>query len=261
MCAVLVKLGGSVITDKATYRRFDQRSMERLAKEIACASHEVFLVHGAGSYGHLLAAEHRLHEGYQERTQLEGLSRVHMDVRELNLMVMRCLNNAGVSAVSLPPGAMGLMKNGELVRMDIEMFRLYHDLGLLPVTFGDVMLDMERGFGICSGDQLMFILAKEFRPKRVIFCADVDGVFTSDPALDRDAKLLETIDRSTLEKIPRTSRVTDVTGSIYAKLEFMLRLADLGLETLVINGRVPGRLEAAIKGEKVKGSVVLGGSR
>ncbi|MCU0861408.1 MAG: isopentenyl phosphate kinase [Methanomassiliicoccales archaeon] len=261
MCAVLVKLGGSVITDKSSYRCFDQGSADRLAREIASSGERALLVHGAGSFGHVLAAEHRLQKGYLDQGQLAGLSKVQLDVRDLNLMVMRSLDRAGVHGVSLPPGAMGLMEGGELKDLDLGLFRRYLDLGLTPVTFGDVVLDSRRRFGICSGDQLMYLLAKEFRPERIVFCADVDGIFTSDPALEPGARLVEEVDRRTLEDLPRTSRVADVTGSIYAKVEFMLRLAELGQETMVINGRAPGRLEAALKGEKVKGSVVLGGSR
>jgi isopentenyl phosphate kinase len=41
----------------------------------------------------------------------------------------------------------------------------------------------------------------------------------------------------------------------------MLHLAELGRQTMVINGKVPGRLQAALRGEKVKGSVVDGGRR
>jgi isopentenyl phosphate kinase len=107
----------------------------------------------------------------------------------------------------------------------------------------------------------MYLLAKEFRPERIVFCADVDGIFTSDPSLDPGARLMERVDRSALEALPRTSKVADVTGSIYAKVEFMLRLAELGQDTMVINGRAPGRLGAALRGEKVKGSAVIGGWR
>jgi len=112
-----------------------------------------------------------------------------------------------------------------------------------------------------AGDQLMFILAKEFRPELIVFCADVDGIHTADPNLNPEAKLIERVDQGVLDSLPRTARVKDVTGSIYGKVEAMLRLAELGRRTMVINGKVPGRLQSALRGEKVKGSVVDGGPR
>jgi isopentenyl phosphate kinase len=259
MSVVLVKLGGSVITDKTRYRSFNRESTDRLAREIASSGKQVVLVHGAGSFGHVLASEHQLQRGYLDDSQRMGVAKVQQDVRDLNREVMLSLDRAGIPATSIPPGACALMAGGELRTLEMDLFHRYLALGITPVTFGDVVLDSQRAFGICSGDQLMYLLAKEFHPELIVFCADVDGIFTADPNLDKDAKLIQEVDRSTLESIPRTSRVADVTGSIYGKLESMLSIASLGKGTMVINGLVPGRLASAMKGEKVKGSMVVGG--
>ena len=90
------------------------------------------------------------------------------------------------------------------------------------MTYGDVTLDVTRSFGICSGDQLITRLAEGLRPKRVIFVTDVDGVFDRDPHLHSDAQLLADIDRAMLDRLPRSERCDDVTGSIYAKIDYML---------------------------------------
>ncbi|HNX48306.1 MAG TPA: kinase, partial [Methanomassiliicoccales archaeon] len=71
---ILVKLGGSVITDKGRYRTFDPETTDRLAEEIARTGQDVMVVHGAGSFGHMLAKEHRLHLGLTEDSQLLGAS-------------------------------------------------------------------------------------------------------------------------------------------------------------------------------------------
>ena len=180
------------------------------------------------------------------------------DVRVLNLAVIAALRKAGVPSVSLPPSALACLSEGELSRLDVSVFRRYVDLGIVPVTFGDVALDDRRGFGICSGDQLMESLAKEFSPRRIIFCTDVDGVFDSDPNIEVGATMLQNVDRGTLDRLPRTQRCADVTGSIFAKLETMLRMASFGGEAMVINGLTPGRLAAALKGEEVVGTKVTG---
>lgn len=57
---IIVKLGGSVITDKAEYRRFRADTVARLASEIASSGERVIVVHGAGSFGHILAKENAL---------------------------------------------------------------------------------------------------------------------------------------------------------------------------------------------------------
>jgi isopentenyl phosphate kinase len=257
---MLVKLGGSVITDKTKYRTLREDTLNRLAKEIAAAGEDVIIVHGAGSFGHVIAAEHQLQKGYSKKAQITGMARVMEDVRALNLAVISALNEAGVPAVSLPPSAVVELSNGNLSSMDLSTFHKYLDLGIVPVTFGDVALDTKRRFGICSGDQLMEALAKEFKPERIIFCADVDGVFTEDPNCNPDATLIKIVDRNTLDSLPRTQRCADVTGSIFAKIETMLRITSYGGDAMVINGQKRGRLKAALRGEKVIGSKVVGDS-
>lgn len=101
-------------------------------------------------------------------------------------------------------------------------------------------------------------LARELRPERVIFVSDIDGVFTADPSSDPDAMLIEVVDRTILDSLPRTQRCADVTGSIFGKIEKMLRIASWGGDAIVLNGNVPGRLGAALRGEAVRGSRVRG---
>jgi isopentenyl phosphate kinase len=254
---ILVKLGGSVITDKGRYRTFDPDTSGRLAKEIAKAGKDVVLVHGAGSFGHMLAKEHRLHLGITERTQLHGASQVMSDVRELDLEVCRRMSSNGLAVVPLPPASCAVMRDGKLNHLDLDVFKSYLDRGMVPVTFGDVVRDEVRGLSICSGDQLMAALAKEFRPSKVIFVTDVDGVFTADPTQDPEAKLIPTVDEQVLDSLPRTERNIDVTGSIFAKIRYMIDMASLTDECLVLNGKVPGRLEAAIRGDDVIASKVV----
>ncbi len=254
---ILVKLGGSVITDKGRYRTFDQANVERLAREIVRSKKPMIIVHGAGSFGHVLAKKYRLKEGYRNQGQIKGLARVSRDVRDLDLRTVDALQSAGLPCVSIPPSACCLMEDGKLVSFETEIIHRYLDLGIVPVTFGDVVLDRRRGFGICSGDQLMAWLADEFDAERIIFCTDVDGIFSSDPHLDKTARMIEEVDRTVLSRLPRSERCADVTGSIYGKIESILDLAK-GRKAMVINGRVRGRLERALKGEAVIGSRVVG---
>ena len=246
---ILVKLGGSVITDKCKYRTFNDETVRRLAKEIVSSGERIVLVHGAGSYGHVVAKKYQLQHGKTSETQNKGVAQVSSDVRELDTLIINALVSEGLDAVSIVPGSSCRLEEGELNDMDVSKFRQFFELGITPVTFGDVVLDSVRGFGICSGDQLMMRLAEEFRPDRVIFVTDVDGVFTSDPHDDPDACLIERLDRSSLDQLPRSERCDDVTGSIFAKIEYMLQISCHSKECMIINGNVPGRLRSALQGD------------
>ncbi len=252
----LVKLGGSVITDKAKVTTLRRTNLVRLAGEIAASGQEVIVVHGAGSFGHIKARKHRLQEGYVDDAQLPAVSEVQRDVRTLNLAVVDALRRAGLRAISLPPSAIARLDDGALRSLDIDVFRRYRDLGFTPVTFGDVVLDARRWFAICSGDLLMLALAEAFRPEAAIFVADVDGVFTADPKRAKGAKLLPTVGPGTIGAIDTAAETDDVTGGLAGKLERMIAIAGFTERCQLVNGLKKGRLLAALRGQRVVGTRV-----
>ena len=255
---ILVKLGGSVITDKSKLRTFKKASCERLARELSTARGQILLVHGAGSYGHIEAKKHELHKGFKKDSQLEHVAAVQRDVRELNLKVLEALIDEGLRAVSVPPAAAATFKDGAITSFEPDVFRRVLDIGLVPVSFGDVVPDESMGFSICSGDLMMEALAKSFEPDLVVFCADVDGVYDRDPKRDKGAKLIPRLDSSSLRALKKTeSRHADVTGSIYGKLERMLAISRNCEKCMIVNGNVSGRLGKAIRGEAVVSTEVV----
>lgn len=255
---IIVKLGGSVITNKSRLRTFKRDTCERLAEELASAKEPLVIVHGAGSFGHIEAKKHELHKGFNSEEQLEHVALVQRDVRELNLKVITALIDGGLRAVSVPPAGAATFKACSVRSFDPTLFTSVLDLGLTPVCFGDVVPDESMGFSICSGDLIMESLAKEFRPHLVVFCADVDGVFDRDPKRYPDAKLMPVLDRSALARMKRTAaRTADVTGSMYGKLERMLAIAGHCEKCMIVNGNVSERLERAVQGKKVVSTVVV----
>ncbi len=255
---MLVKLGGSVITDKSRLRTFRQDTCERLATELAAAKDSLVIVHGAGSFGHIEAKRHELHKGFKNDEQIEHVAKVQRDVRELNLKVIRALIDGGIKAVSVPPAGPATFSACAVRSFDPDMYQKILDLGLTPVSFGDVVPDDSLGFSICSGDLIMESLAKQFKPRLVVFCADVDGVYDSDPKDNPKARLIHELDTETLAKLRRSEpKNADVTGSIYGKLERMLAIARNCEKCMIVNGNVPGRLEKAIRGRKVVSTMVV----
>ncbi|UCE37068.1 MAG: isopentenyl phosphate kinase family protein [Thermoplasmata archaeon] len=248
----IIKFGGSVITDKKQKYTFERSTILRLISEIKEAQKRTLVVHGAGSFGHIMAKEYELHKGYKNEGQIQAAAGVQKDVKHLNLMVLDSFLEIGISAVSLAPSSFVINENGKIKSMDMGSFKRYFDMGFTPITFGDVVLDDAISFSICSGDQLMLELARTFLPEKAIFVADIDGIFSSAPQSDESPKLLPTIDEDIFLSIKKSdSHVDDVTGSIYGKLEIMFEIASLGLETIILNGRVENRLKEALQGKDI----------
>ena len=171
---ILIKLGGSVITDKARYRTFNSGVVGRLCREIKESGKDVVIVHGAGSFGHVLAKEHDVNSGFRDKSQIPAVAQICYDVRELNSMVVSELISAGIPSVSVPTGSCFVMDNRELIFDNSEPIRRFRDLGIVPVLFGDVVTDRSLGFAICSGDQIMERLAELLSPETGFFvCASL----------------------------------------------------------------------------------------
>jgi isopentenyl phosphate kinase len=256
---ILIKLGGSVITDKTQYRTFNKDTVRRLCKEIHDSGADTLIVHGAGSFGHVLAKEYSLQNGFSRPEQISAVAKVQYDVRELNLMVINELLNAGIPAMSVPPGSCFVMDDGKLVLENPEVLLSASGMKIMPVMFGDVVFDRRKGFGICSGDQIMEVLCKLYHPDKIIFVSDVDGLFDKNPKKNPDAKLLDEVTSGTLEKVSGKSSVDDVTGGVMAKAESMLRMTSETRECILVNGSVPGRLHSLLKGDSVISTTAKGG--
>jgi isopentenyl phosphate kinase len=246
---ILIKLGGSTITDKASYKCFRKDLVSRLCREIKASGKDAMIVHGAGSFGHVLAKEFGLQNGYSDKSQIEALARVSRDVRELNMMVVSELIDAGIPSVSIPPGSCFAMDDGRLLADNVEILKGYLELGIAPVMFGDVALDWKKGFGICSGDEIMRCLAGIFSPETIIFASDVDGLYDRDPKTSKDAKLIAEADWDALAGIPAETTVADVTGGVRAKMEAMLGMCSNGRDCILANGLVEGRLLSLLNGK------------
>ena len=249
-----MKLGGSVLTDKAQYRTPRLDVLARLASEVAGCGDRVVVVHGAGSYGHVLAKAHDLAAGERGPESLLAASQVHGDVRELQGLVLTALRDAGLPAISLSTYDLARLTSGAISGFAFEPVHETLSRGFTPVMSGDVVLDHARGFGILSGDVLMVELARLLRPTRAVFVTDVDGIHDRDPH-ESGARLLARIDLAADVRASE-SRVPDITGSMAGKLMRARDVARAGVPVHVVNGLAHGRLSDTLAGKDVVGTVV-----
>jgi len=234
-----------VITDKRVYRMFREYAVERIAAQLP--RDDLLIVHGGGSFGHHLAKEFAITSGFEDRKR-EGFAKIGFDMEDLNLRILNILLERKIPAVSIPPHSFFIY--GEEPRMDV--FRKAVELGFAPVTYGDIIFDKEQGINICSGDYLMYHLAKEFRPEKTIFLTDVDGIYDRDPGQE-GAKLIRHLER---DVEPSTAiKVDDVTGGIAYKIKMMRKIADYS-KVYVINGFHPERINKVMNDEEFIGTVV-----
>jgi len=257
----VLKLGGSIITDKKREFTASKRRITRLMREIrAGATESLIIVHGGGSYGHHLARRYKLRDGYRDRSQILGFVRTRQSMTELNKIVLDSAIKNLLPCVSLQPSAFIGMRNKRIERMDLGIMVNLLDLRMIPLLFGDVTLDEQLGFCILSGDQLASRLATELSAKQAILAVDVDGVFDSDPKRNPRARLIQkmTVEdvRMSIQRGEKEAQGPDVTGGMVGKLSEILPAVEKGIRVVIVNGCVPSRVSEALKGRPTIGTVI-----
>src|SRR3972149_7943927 len=103
---IILKIGGSAITDKTGELAAKTEIINRLAEEIKRADMDnLIIVHGGGSFGHPTAAKYNIKEGLKEDSQKLGFSETHHVMTVLNGLVMDALVWHNVPAVSVTPSS------------------------------------------------------------------------------------------------------------------------------------------------------------
>ncbi len=239
---IIIKLGGSVITEKENYKKLKTGTLKRLIKELP--KENFILVHGAGSFGHIVSSDKNLNSGLNSSNAID-FSVVARDVQELNTRIVSMMIENGIPAISMPLHSFHMV--GE--NFPYTKFLEYLIRGFIPVTYGDVVLERKKGMAICSGDQIIFNLAKYLKPERVIFVSDVDGIYDKNPKIHEDAVLLRTVRAK--DRISFDNNVKDVTGGMEMKFKIMGLLALSGIDVMILNGLVKNRLKMAIENKNV----------
>jgi isopentenyl phosphate kinase len=259
LAMLLIKLGGSVITKKSQKGIFNNDTMDNLSKQIKKSNQDVILVHGAGSFGHILANKFELNEGYKRIEQLIGFAKTHSLVQKLNTYVIESLQKNNIPSVSISPHSIAKFSDQKLKNFDFAIFKDYIKNGFVPVTFGDVILDTKIRFSICSGDILIRALAKEFKPKKVIFVIDEDGLYENNPKIVKNAKFIDSTTISELNNLKITiDSHDDVTRGMKGKIDTIRDISRMGIDTILLNGHKEDRLYKVMKDKKTKATLVYG---
>lgn len=262
---IILKLGGSVITRKEKPLTPDTRAIKRLAHEISRANVSwLVLVHGGGSFGHPLAKQYTIQEGYREPSQIIGFSKTHQAMVTLNKLVVDSLIQHNIPAVTVHPSSCIITKQGRIQIMEERPLRKLLEMEFVPVLYGNTVTDSDMGFAILSGDQLVSSLAIILNAKRIIMGIDVDGLYTADPKIDPKASLIQYMTPAELKNMEHKIeeiKVTDVTGGMPRKILELMPAIEMGIQALIVNAAKPNNVYKALKGERVVGTIVEKGER
>jgi isopentenyl phosphate kinase len=255
----IIKLGGSVITDKTSYKEIRKDNLSKICKQLLNSTKPYIIIHGAGSFGHIIAEKHSINDGFKNENQLDGLTRIRQDMTSLTQEVVSCLIEKNIKAISFQTSAFAFMKNTESSYF-LDPIERSLSLGMCPVLSGDVLFTEEGGFTIHSGDSLISHLVKHFNVDQVIFLTDVDGLFekSDDEEMGKLVRKLDFEEFKGFKADELRSEVIDVTGSMKGKVDEISTLLSDVEKVVILNGLHPERLGSVLKNEEVISTVIFG---
>ena len=264
---IILKIGGSILTNKDAVSEVDTKSLKRIASEIKSSLDnsfkELIIVHGAGSFGHPPAKKYKIGEKFDQSEYLQkriGFCETQNAVKKLNMYICEAFIEEGLPVVAIPASSFMRATNKRITDGNLDSFKRYLEKGFIPVIYGDVVLDDELEICVISGDQLIQYLAKNLNPDMVILGTDVDGVYNKNPKTHDDAIFFDKFSSlDDLDTLEGTTNV-DVTEGMVGKIKELLYLADLGIESKIINAEVEDNVFKVLENEKVKGTVISRGN-
>jgi isopentenyl phosphate kinase len=242
----VLKLGGSVITEKDRPETVDEPALAAAADAIAGFEGPLVVVHGGGSFGHPHAEAHGLSTTAGTH-DVAAVMDVHGAMKALNDAVVDAIQARGVPAVPVHPlSAAARDADGRLTYHPEAVATMLGE-GFVPVCHGDGVAHAGAGVTVLSGDEVVASLAGSLAADRVGLCSTVPGV------LDDAGEVIDRID--SFEAVATHlggSEATDVTGGMAGKVRALL---DLPVPASIFG---PEALGAFLRGEAV-GTLIDGG--
>jgi isopentenyl phosphate kinase len=258
---IILKLGGSAITDKTAEASPKTQIINRLAEEIKRADLDnLIVVHGGGSFGHPTAAKYGIKDGYKEDpTQKFGFAETHHMMTVLNGLVMDALIWHEIPAVSVAPSSCVVTENGRVKFFDETVFKSMAKLIFTPVMYGDAVMDEKLGFTVLSGDQLVAYLAIRYKATKIVVGTDTDGLFDSDPKTNPNAKPYKNLTLKELKEIqPKLDKApgTDITGGMAGKISELIPAIEAGVHVTVTGATKGLSIYRALTDQSVLGTEI-----
>ena len=259
----LIKLGGSIITNKEVPMMVRADILKQLVAEIVRAHSEtggMYIVgHGQGSFAHAPALRYKTMAGFINEDSRMGMAVTQDSAAQLNRIVVQEFLAHSIPAVSFYFSNSMVTDSDQAKHWCGEVLEEYLAKGMLPITGGDVLVDSTKGCTIWSTEKILGYLAEYFTQsqkysvQKIIHVTEVDGV------LDASGQVIPEITSKNIKEVEKlivTTKGFDVTGGMGHKLEESMKLAQMGMEVAIISGLKKDILYHTLIGETVIGTTI-----
>ncbi|MCW4006291.1 MAG: isopentenyl phosphate kinase [Candidatus Bathyarchaeota archaeon] len=256
----ILKIGGSVITDKNGELAAKTEAINRIAEEIKRADMDnLVVVHGGGSFGHPTAQKYNISEGLKEDSQKVGFSETHHVMTVLNGLVMDAFVWHEIPSLSVTPSSCITTEDGRIKTFEDSIVCKCMQMGFVPVLYGDAVFDQKKGFTVLSGDQLVAYLATKLKAQKIVIGVDTDGLFDSDPKTNSEAQRYPRLTLDELKELQGKigkAQGTDVTGGMAGKISELIPAIEQGIPVKIVNASRGQRVYRALADLNIEGTLI-----
>ncbi len=213
---MVVKFGGSAITDKSIKYGLKMDVLEKLTRNVRRhldKGGKIAIVHGGGSFGHYEVKSIQDAKGLLEP---QDVAQIQLSMLQLAIQVLKKLIEYKIPAILHSPHSLCDKPEISSCRL-VQLLRDYHH-DLVPVTHGDGIVYDNKVY-IISGDDLAAALASLLSSDCLVFIIDRPGI-----QLSNGATIESLTDISQIEI--KEENKYDVTGGLIKKIQSSLERAN-----------------------------------
>jgi isopentenyl phosphate kinase len=261
---VLLKLGGSLLTDKNSPFSLREDVIENSIQQLITANERVILIHGGGSFGHPLAKKYNISNGLNAsiQNQILGLTETHQAMNKINSHLVELFLEQNYPTLSIQPSSIFIQDSEKIITTSIDIIETTLDLNIMPILYGDIILDKQGSFSILSGDQIILELCKhltQYHISKVIFTMETDGIYVIDSQGSENYILATEYYSDELGSLnlANLGQKIDVTGGIQGKLNVVKQICDYNIPVQLINGLKEDYIYKSLKNQKIECTNIL----
>lgn len=263
MKVCLIKLGGSLITDKAKLDTLRPEIVHQVARELTDVIQlredlRIILFNGNGSIGHPIAKKYKIPQGF-DGTNALGFCLLQQTTNQLNRIIVNALLEHDVPAIGFQPSTLFWAENLSYHHLNLNIFEQIIEKAIVPVLYGDGIIDQDQGFNIISSDHLLILIAQYLADKgryvidKVVNLGDYKGV------LNDQGEVIEEINNRnyySLKHCIKESEHLDISGGMASKINALLELARLGHDSWIMDGGKKNNLKNLLLNNQAVGTKI-----
>jgi len=250
----VLKVGGSVITDKTKRCTFNKERTVAIAKSLKTISGPMIIAHGTGSFGKPVAKDYDYMDGLVDVEKKEAIIKVEMLLSQLESLFIENFAKEGLPVIGVHPMALFYAEGNKIYpKNNLDIIVDLLERGLIPVLSGEFIIDKNGGYTVISSDVIAAELAVKLQAKQLVYAVDTPGVYRFLENGEKEViKEFRAKDKVYLRKVPG-----DVSGGMLFKVEMGLYASENGVQTAILSGGDPNIVKEALESNIITGTKII----